>query len=219
MSGFNTSISKKCLVYSANEDNLWLAKGKLPPAGFTLIELIVVIAIIAILAAIVAPNAFRAIEKAKLTRVTEDSKNIKTAAYAMYADTGMWPGSNWGDDAGSDPLAGAPQGEGFVFSSNRANFPGTWWNGPYLDKWFKNPWGGWYWWDYNAADQNGDGIGNEHVLWIDNGRGNSGKRIPLESRIKIDERLDDGDLDTGRVQVWQGNHTNGNLGFILIQGQ
>jgi len=187
--------------------------------SFTLIELIVVIAIIAILSAIVAPNAFRAIEKAKISRVSQDSKNIETAAYAMYSDTGMWPGSNWSDDAANDPLAGAPQGEGFVFSSNRANFPSSLWDGPYLEKWPKNPWGGWYWWDYNHADQNGDGIGREHVLWIDNGRGNQGKRIPLASRTKIDDKLDDGDLDNGRVQVWQGNHTNGNFGFILIQGE
>ncbi len=185
--------------------------------SFTLIELIVVIAIIAILAAIIAPNAFRAIEKAKIATVIEDAKSIKSAAYAMYADTGMWPGSNWCDDP-QDPLQCADRGEGFVFKGDDPDMPDTW-DGPYLEKWKKNPWGGWYWWDFNFADQNGDGIGLEHVLWIDNGRENAGKRIPLSSRIKIDEKLDDGDLDTGRVQVWQGDHTNGNFGFILIQGQ
>jgi len=82
--------------------------------AFTLVELIVVIAIIAILAAIIAPNAFRAIEKAKLARVEADAKAIKSAAFAMYADTGMWPGSNWGGEIG-DPLDGADRGEGFVF--------------------------------------------------------------------------------------------------------
>ncbi|MDD5729781.1 MAG: prepilin-type N-terminal cleavage/methylation domain-containing protein [Candidatus Omnitrophica bacterium] len=186
--------------------------------AFTLIELIVVIAIIAVLAAIIAPNAFRAVEKSKIAACQEDSKSIKTAAYSMYSDTGMWPGSNWIDDAPTDPLAGAAPGEGFVFKGANANMPGTW-DGPYLEKWKTNPWVGTYYWDYNAADQNGDGINNEHVLWIDNGNNNAGKRIPLSSRVKIDQQLDDGDLHTGRIQVWQGNDTSGNLGYILIQGE
>lgn len=186
--------------------------------AFTLIELIVVIAIISVLAAIIVPNAFRSIEKAKISHAVQDAQNIKTAAYAMYADTGLFPGSNWADDAATDSLAPAAQGEGFVFKGNNAAISDAW-NGPYLEKWTHNPWGGWYWWDYNNLDQNGDGIGHEHVLWIDNGQGNAGKRIPLASRIKIDQVLDDGDLHAGRVQVWQGDDTNGNLGFILIQGQ
>ena len=179
--------------------------------SFTLVEMIVVIAIIAVLAAIVAPSAFRAIEKAKLAKVTQDSKSIKSAAYAMYADTGLWPGSNWSDDAATDVLAGADKGEGFVFQGDDSDMPATW-DGPYIEKWDVNHWGGWYWWDYNHGDQNGDGIGREHVLWIDNQRDNSGKRIPQGSRLKLDDMLDDGDLSTGRVQVWQTT----NLGFILI---
>lgn len=189
--------------------------------SFTLIELVVVIAIIAILAAIIAPNAFRAIEKAKIARVCEDAKTLKTAAYNMYTDTGFWPGSNWSDDSGHDPLSPADRGEGFVTSPTHgsgASQAQIMWDGPYIDRWFRNPWGGWYWWDYNYLDQNGDGIDSEHVLWIDNGRGNSGRRIPLSSREKIDDKLDDGNLDTGRVQTWQGSHSGGNLGFILIQG-
>lgn len=181
--------------------------------GFTLIELIVVIAIIAILAAIVAPNAFRAVEKSKIARVVEDSKVIKTGAYAMYADTGLWPGSNWEDDEDNDTLAEADQGEGFVFKGSNSHMPDTW-EGPYLEKWPLNPWGGQYWWDYNEADQNGDGIAQEHVLWVDNSRGNAGKRIPTSARVKIDQTLDDGNFSTGRIQIWQTT----NLGYILVQG-
>ena len=195
--------------------------------AFTLIELVVVIAIIAILAAIIAPNAFRAIEKAKVARVVQDSKVIKTAAYAMYGDTGLWPGSNWGDDAGTgnDPLAPANFGEGFELRGTNANMPSTW-DGPYLEKWPLNPWGGLYFWDYNDGDQNGDGVTQEHVLWIDNAAcgstSNAGKRIPLSSRYKIAQVLDNGNITTGgsgRVQVWQGNLTAGNFGYILIQGE
>ena len=95
----------------------------------------------------------------------------------------------------------------------------VYWEGPYLEKWTRNPWGGYYWWDFNYLDQNGDGIDREHVLWIDNSRDNAGRRIRLRARIQIDKNLDDGNLDTGKIQVWQGNHTNGNLGYILIQGR
>ncbi len=181
--------------------------------AFTLIELIVVIAIIAILAAIIAPNAFKAIEKSKIARVTSDCKAIKTAAYAMYSDTGLWPGSNWIDDALNDPLAGAEEGEGFVQEPDESPISG--WDGPYLEKWALNPWGGHYWWDYNNGDQNGDGINFEHVLWIDNGRDNANRRIPQTARERIDADLDDANLSTGRVQVWQTT----NMGFILIQGE
>jgi general secretion pathway protein G len=180
--------------------------------GFTLIELIVVIAIIAILAAVIAPNAFRAIEKSKIARIVQDSKVVKTAAYAMYGDTGLWPGSNWNDDP-LDPLQDSAQGEGFVFKGTKAAMPDSW-DGPYMSRWPINPWGGQYWWDYNEADQDGDNIGQEHVFWFDNGRANTGKRIPLSAQLKIDQTLDNGNLSSGKVKVWQAP----NFGYILVQG-
>jgi general secretion pathway protein G len=181
--------------------------------GFTLIELIVVIAVIAILASVVAPNAFRAIEKSKIARVVHDSRSIKAAAYAMYSDTGLWPGSNWSDDP-TDPLQGAALGEGFVDKGDDAEMPDTW-EGPYLEKWTINPWGGFYYWDYNDGDQNLDGVNHEHVLWIDNGLNNANKRIPTKSRTRIDEVLDNGNFTTGTVQIWQAT----NFGYILVQGE
>ena len=187
--------------------------------AFTLIELIVVIAIIAILSAIIAPSIFQTLEKAKIARVVSDSKTVESAANSMFLDTGYWPGSNWDDDP-TDPLQDAAQGEGFIFKGSSPLIANTW-DGPYINKWMTNPWFGQYWWDYNEADQNLDGIDREHVLWIDNGRGNSDDhRIPLKYRIRIDEALDDGNVTnkTGRIQVWQGNPTDGNFGFILIQG-
>ena len=74
--------------------------------------------------------------------------------------------------------------------------------------------GGTYYFDFNEADQNGDGIGNERVLWLDNGRGNSNFRFDQELRLAIDEKWDDGNLRTGTVQLWQGS----NLGVIIHQG-
>ena len=101
--------------------------------SFTLVELIVVIAIIAILVAIITPNAFRAIEKSKISKAISDFKTIKSAAYALYADTGRWP-LNSGEDvwiSDSDLL------------SNVHTWPG--WDGPYLEKNpDPHPWSGRY---------------------------------------------------------------------------
>lgn len=181
-------------------------------------EMLIVFTIIAIICAIMIPRIMFGVERSKIARVVEEARQIRNAAYGMYADTALWPGSNWGDDASNDPLAPANAGDGFVRRSNDPSMPNTW-AGPYLEKWTKNPWGGIYWWDYNFADQNGDGIGREHVLWLDNQGGNAASpRIPLKYRLKIDQVLDDGNLDSGMIQVWQGNYTSGNLGYILIQG-
>ena len=184
--------------------------------SFTLIELVVSVTIIGLLSAMMIPKVMQGIDKSRVASVVTDSRNIRNAAYAMYADTGLWPGSNWSDDTGTDPLAGAAGGEGFTFKGTNPHMPSTW-AGPYLEAWHKNAWGSWYWWDYNETDQNGDGVGNEHVLWVDNSYGNT-KRIPLNMRTKIDQTLDDGNLHSGTIQVWQGDDTSGNLGYILIQG-
>lgn len=192
---------------------------------FTLVELIAVIAIIGILSAMMIPKVMTGIDKSRVAAIVTDTRNIRNAAYAMYADTGLWPGSNWSDDStangGGDPLAQAQPGEGFTYRGNNPNMPSTW-AGPYLEVWHPNPWGGWYWWDFNLADQNNDGIGYEHVLWLDNSYGNTGHRIPLNMRTKIDTTLDDGILGAGMIQVWQGanatDYAGGNLGYILIEG-
>ena len=79
--------------------------------------------------------------------------------------------------------------------------------------WPKNVQGGTYYFDYNRSDQNGDDRGNERVLWLDNGRGNSGKRFPKELSQAIDDQWDDGNLSKGDIQIWQGS----NLGVIITQ--
>lgn len=202
-------------------------KGDFFKKSFTLMEITFVIVIATILLGIAMVSAWTFIEKSKIVQVVSDAQTVKEGAIAMVDDTGMWPGSNWNDDP-TDPLGGAAPGEGFVYKGNDPNMSSKW-NGPYLEKWPKNPWQGWYFWDYNEQDQNGDGIGHEHVLWIDNSgvsadKSNSGvailntNRILLKTRQKIDAKVDDGNLTTGRVQVWQGDTTHGNFGWIIIQG-
>lgn len=183
--------------------------------AFTLIELIVVIAIIAILAAIIAPNAFRAIEKAKVVRAIQDVNAITKAAMAFRADVGLWPGSQWGTMPG-DPYSPAPYGEGFVTppqvhtgtpaEQTRAQTAIANWNGPYLEKWGMTPWGMPYMWDYNNWDASGDGIPNEHIVWLDlaqsPGPYNQNQKVPPPSRVQIDRKVDGGDgFNNGNVQV------------------
>jgi len=137
--------------------------------GFTLIELIVVIAIIAILAAIVAPNAFRAIEKGKISAIIADYKAIKTGAMGYYADTGAWPA----DGVGPNRLA-------FVITDGVAG-----WDGPYLEKWpARNPWGGAYTFQNDAA-LNWDGVaGNDQAYYVDS------TLVPAASVTRVDEKVD-----------------------------
>jgi len=154
--------------------------------GFTLIELIVVIAIIAILASIVAPNAFRAVEKAKIARATGDMKNIKTAALGYNIDTGSWPLLGLGG-------AVRASGHGFIDNDDGSGNLVPGWDGPYLEKWYVNPWGATggfgnkYYWDADyVGDDNGDGIVGEAQVIMFN--------VPRKSAQTLDERYDDGIL-------------------------
>jgi len=200
--------------------------------GFTLIELIVVIAIIAVLAAIVAPNAFRAIEKAKVAKAEEDVKSIKTAAIAFYDDVGLWPGSQWGQMPG-DPLSPAAYGEGFITppqvhsesaaQQTAANNMLTFWDGPYLEKWSNTPWAMPYMWDYNNWDASGDGIPDEHVVWLDlahsPGPYDQNNKVPAPSRDKLDADLDGGDgLNSGMVQEMNNGFYGTSVMVIVAQG-
>jgi general secretion pathway protein G len=181
--------------------------------NFTLIELIVVIAIVAVLAAIIAPNAFRAIEKAKVSRAVADMKAIKNAAYAFYADTGTIPctkAGGWGKDPGFvTPITAAncwPTEGGC--DAGCTDIPG--WAGPYIDKWpFCSPWckmhrdpaipilvGKYDWGRRPSYGPRATGIscGLAGVVSLE-----VYGAVPVSSLKKIDEVLDDGNLDTGNV--------------------
>jgi len=187
--------------------------------SFTLIELLIVVAIIGILAGVGIPAYQGYVLNAKVGKTVSDIEVIKNAASFIRLSTGYWPGSSWpeskgqnGRDPKRDPLSCYCDG-GNTFIYNKSSLIKAKWNGPYMTDWPKNVMGGTYYFDYNQADQNGDGAGNERVLWLDNGRDNSGKRFPDDLKLAIDERWDDGNLKTGFIQVWQGS----NFGVIIAQ--
>ena len=121
--------------------------------------------------------------------IVSDIEVIKNAASFIRLSTGYWPGSSWpeskgqnGRDPKRDPLSCYCDG-GNTFIYNKSSLIKAKWNGPYMTDWPKNVMGGTYYFDYNQADQNGDGAGNERVLWLDNGRDNSGKRFPDDLKL------------------------------------
>ncbi len=170
--------------------------------SFTLIELIVVIAIIAILAAIIAPNAFKAIEKAKISQAIGDHKTYKTAVYAHYADTGIWPIVGTGP---FDPLTGLANSwiritdNGFM--TNVKSLSG--WDGPYLERVVNaHPWAG-----INGLDcvNRGQGADCDIGLFMDDRCEATGVNlecaVPHNSAVKIDETVDDGNTSVGSGNV------------------
>jgi general secretion pathway protein G len=163
--------------------------------AFTLVELIVVIAVIGILAAIIAPNAFKAIEKSKIARAAEDIRAIRGASMGYYADTGTWPMLGIGD-------ARRASGMGFLTDDDGNGNPVWGWNGPYLDKWPRNPWGSsasaytnQYYWDADlSGDDNGNGITGEAQVIMFN--------VPRKSALTLDSSYDNGSLlgaDVGNI--------------------
>lgn len=163
--------------------------------GFTLVELLVVIAIIAILAAIIAPNAFKAIEKSKVSKIVGDCKTIENATLQHYADTGTWPVF---DNNG----AGTTNNKGFLGVDG---YKPNGWNGPYLERWPKNPFNSGavesdenYQLDY----RNMGSAGNNLVVEISlNGVANYDK-----IRDNLDKSIDGEDgLNSGKIQ-WVNNN-------------
>lgn len=162
--------------------------------GFTLVELLVVIAIIAILAAIIAPNAFKAIEKSKVSKIVGDCKTIANATLQHYADTGEWP-----------RFDGAGVTNNRSFFENHGGVNG--WNGPYLERWPKNPFN-------SGAIESDDNYQLDYRIM---GTGNSERNLAVEISLRgvsgydkirdnFDKAIDGGDgMDNGKIQWVEGN--------------
>jgi len=92
--------------------------------GFTLIELLIVMIIIGLLAALVGPKMFGKVEKSRLQAARAQISLFETALDTYRLDNRRYPESNDGLDA----LVKNPGGD-----EN--------WDGPYLKKIPKDPWG------------------------------------------------------------------------------
>jgi len=95
--------------------------------GFTLIEIMVVVIVIALMGAMIAPTLFKKVEQAEKTRVAQDLRTIESALKFYRLDNYSYPTQALGLEA----LVTQPGGQ------DR-------WNGPYLEKLPKDPWGRFY---------------------------------------------------------------------------
>jgi len=105
-------------------------------SGFTMIELLVVMVILGLLAALVAPNFFGQAAKARVKTARVQITNLATALDALALDTGSYPNTQEGLSA----LLEAPNGMDM-------------WDGPYMKKIPKDPWGHEY--VYRGPDKGG----------------------------------------------------------------
>lgn len=104
--------------------------------AFTLIELLLVMVILAILAAVVVPHFAGTSERARVTGAKTDISNLKTALSAFEIDAGRYPTT----EEGLNALVTRPADV-------------TAWNGPYVEKVPKDPWGHEY--VYRSPGSNG----------------------------------------------------------------
>lgn len=93
-------------------------------SGFTLIELLIVMAILALLAGLVGPSLWNKLGGAKSDTAATQIKNIAVALDSYRLDMGKYPKS-------LEELVSNTQGK-------------SRWNGPYIKKIPKDPWGNTY---------------------------------------------------------------------------
>lgn len=101
-------------------------------AGFTLVEIMIVVVIIGLLGSLVIPRLFKNVEKAKIRTAEEQIRNIGLALNMYRLDVGEYPSSI----------------EGLISGS------GSNWDGPYIKKIPKDPWGAEY--QYRLLDGGDD---------------------------------------------------------------
>ena len=101
---------------------------RLPPAGFTLIEILVVIVILGILAALVVPRVLERPDEARVIAAKSDIATIMQALKLYRLDNQRYPTTEQGLVA-------------LVTRPTQAPEPGNWKPNGYLERLPKDPWG------------------------------------------------------------------------------
>ena len=94
--------------------------------GFTLIEIMVVVVIIGLLAAVIVPTVINKVDEARVAKAKEDIESIEEALQTYRMDNSVYPST----DQGLEALIRKPNDPSI-----------THWNGPYLQRLTKDPWG------------------------------------------------------------------------------
>lgn len=160
-------------------------------AGFTLLELLVVIAIIGLLSAVVFGSLSDSKVKAKEVVALKDVRKLNEAIFMYELDTSTKLECANGEDCT------------YKLTSN----PGVaGWDGPYFGT-TTHPWGGQIVVSRYATFAIPP-VGSETLISFTNDRPGFGMSdnqvgMPVESMLRIDEALDDGDLTTGYIRGLQ----------------
>lgn len=175
-----------------------LSPANMNKKGFTLIELLVVIAIIGLLSSVVMASLNQSRERAKLARAAQDLKQITNALYLYLSDNGHFPeeDGNWDDSSEREKLA------------------------PYI-VWPKNPFGGNYHWEINycGIDINDPGDDGSNFDWIPERYFISIKSDNSNVQGSLDEYMDDGNKDTGKIRYINDSGSEKNrIEYIGIDG-
>lgn len=152
--------------------------------AFTLVEVMVVVVIIGFLAAAGLPGYRHLTMRSKVTALENDLRQFSTAIQTYALQNGHWP-------ADSDPQVTPPE----LATALPNNFA------------LPTPIGGVYKWNYDAS---ADGITAKAAIIVETA-GGSVINDDVELLQMVDRQMDDGNLETGTIQVGSTN----SLVFII----